>query len=343
MRNDAQFNSFHYEKKHQKELSPLVVQGLNISCINDFVLDSMHMVFLGVVKKMLKSYLTYGYPCSLSRKNQALLDNKFKQIKRLPQEFARQQRSLQYVDRFKATELRTFILYTGPVIMKGILKADHYKHFLFLTIAMSVLFEDAEFRNENLDFALQNLLCFVKYAPFIFGITFMTYNTHSLIHLVDDVERFGCSLNEISAFFYENHLRKLKPCIKKGNNPIAHLVKKIKGLENSNLDQRLFKKEMKIGQQQIGKEKADSFFLLRDHVAIVVRKKTEETYKCVLFEKDNLENFFIHPSESKHINIYYLRDATPFSEREVHVSELKTKMVALRHGMGKVLIKFRHT
>ena len=228
--NSIVFNS---RKKHQKELSPLVVQGLNISCINDFVLDSMHMVFLGVVKKMLKSYLTYGYPCSLSRKNQALLDNKFKQIKRLPQEFARQQRSLQYVDRFKATELRTFILYTGPVIMKGILKADHYKHFLFLTIAMSVLFdEDAEFRNENLDFALENLLCFVKYAPKIFGITFMTYNTHSLIHLLDDVERFGTSLNEISAFFYENHLRKLKPCIKKGNNPIAQLVKKMKGLEN---------------------------------------------------------------------------------------------------------------
>ena len=115
---------------------------------------------------------------------------------------------------------------------------------------MSVLFEDAEFRNENLDFALENLLCFVKYARFIFGITFMTYNTHSLIHLVDDVERFGTSLNEISAFFYENHLRKLKPCIRKGNNPIAQLVKKIKGLENSNLDQRPFKKEMKIGQQQ---------------------------------------------------------------------------------------------
>ena len=209
---------------------------------------------------------------------------------------------------------------------------------------MSVLFdEDAEFRNENLEFALENLLCFVRYAPIMFGITFMTYNTHSLIHLVADVERFGVSLNEISAFFYENHLRKLKPCIRQGNNPISSLVKKIKGLENSNLDQRLFKKEMKIGQQRIGKEKADSFFLLRDHVAIVLRKKSEETYECCFFEKGNLEDFFSHPSESKHINIYYMRDGTPFSLREVHVSELKTKMVGLRHGMGKVLLKLRHT
>ena len=75
--------------------------------------------------------LTYSNPASLSKQNRDLLDKKFKQIKRLPQEIARQQRSLQYVERFKATEYRTFILYTGPVIMKGILKADHYKHFYF--------------------------------------------------------------------------------------------------------------------------------------------------------------------------------------------------------------------
>lgn len=345
MRNDHEFNSFQYKDRHQKEVSPLVVQGLNISCINDFVLDSMHMVFLGVVKKMLKYYHKYGNPASLSKQNRDLLDKKYKQIKRLPQEFARQPRSLEYVDRFKATEYRTLILYTGPVIMKGILKADHYKHFLYLTIAMSVLFdEDAEFRNENLDFALQNLLCFVKYAPRIFGMKFMSYNTHSIIHLVDDVKRFRCSLNEISAFFFENHLRKLKPCVTQGNNPITQVVKKIKGLENSNLDQRPFKKEMKIGQHLSGKEKADSFFMLRDHVAIVVKKKNEETYKCCLFKKCNLENFFIHPSESKHINIYYLRDeGIPYSVRDVHVSELKTKMVGIRHGLGNVLIKLRHT
>ena len=75
LRNDAHFNSFKYENKHQKELSPLVLQGLNISCINDFVLDSMHMVFLGVVKKMLKSYLTYGNSASLKKIEIFLITN----------------------------------------------------------------------------------------------------------------------------------------------------------------------------------------------------------------------------------------------------------------------------
>ena len=243
LRKDDEFNNYRYKKTHQKDLSPIARYEINISCINDFVLDPMHLVFLGVVKKIFQFYKNKK-PAKLSAHNLVLLEERLKEIKRLPEEFARHPRTLDNVDRFKATEFRTLILYTGPVILRGILSNDQYKHFLSLTIAMSVLLdEDDEFRNRNLNVAKQNLVYFVQNASRIFGQNFMTYNTHNLLHLLDDVERFDCSLNDISAFPFENHLRKLKCCVSQGVNPIVQLVKKIKGLETANLDQKPFKKK----------------------------------------------------------------------------------------------------
>ena len=341
LRTDAQFNRCAYVR-HQKAMSPLVTHGLNISCIKDIVLDVMHLVYLGVVKKLLQLYCNSSI---LTRAQKAGIERNFAKIKRLPQEFARQQRTMKYVDRFKATEYRTFLLYTGPVILRGVLSAQQYKHFLFLSIAMSVLCdEDDEYRNAQLEFAHDNLMCFVKYADVIFGEKFMTYNTHGLIHLVDDVRNFNCPIDDISAFPFENHLGKLKRSVRQGKNPIAQLVKRIKGLEITCLDQSLFKKEMKIGQQGNGeKENADSFFLLRNHLAIVVKKKSER-YKCHLFEKDDLTNFFTSPCDSKELDIYHLRDRRPpYSVRYVHASELKTKMVPVPYIDGIALFKLRHT
>lgn len=60
---------------------------------------------------------------------------------------------------------------------------------------------------------------------------FSTYNVHSLQHLPDDVQHFGTSLNEISAFQYENYLFKLKKYVRKSQNPIAQIAKRMKETE----------------------------------------------------------------------------------------------------------------
>ncbi|CAB3993355.1 Hypothetical predicted protein [Paramuricea clavata] len=58
LRTDELFSSLSYEV-HQKELSPLLTCG--VSCVKQFILDYMHMVCLGVTKRILH-YLKNG-PC----------------------------------------------------------------------------------------------------------------------------------------------------------------------------------------------------------------------------------------------------------------------------------------
>jgi hypothetical protein len=64
--------------------------------------------------------------------------------------------------------------------------------------------------NVHTGYARELLVYFVKTSELIYGETFVSYNVHSLIHIADDVEHFGKSLNDISAFQFENHLQKLK-------------------------------------------------------------------------------------------------------------------------------------
>jgi len=49
-----------------------------------------------------------------------------------PREFNRKPRQIEEFADFKATEYRQFMLYTGPVVMHGIVEDDVYLHFLLL-------------------------------------------------------------------------------------------------------------------------------------------------------------------------------------------------------------------
>lgn len=54
----------------------------------------------------------------------------------------------------------------------------------------------------------------------------MTYNFHSLIHLVTNVRNLG-NLNTINCFPFENYLEKLKTLVRSSANPHAQLCRRI--------------------------------------------------------------------------------------------------------------------
>ena len=93
----------------------------------------MHMVCLGVTKHILH-YLKKGpRKCKLSSQQFAQTSDNVKALRgAMPSEFARQPRSLDELERWKATEFCQFLLYTGPVVLRNVVSKDLYQHFLCL-------------------------------------------------------------------------------------------------------------------------------------------------------------------------------------------------------------------
>lgn len=124
-------NDFRVKLQEEHHTGTSILESIsNINMVKDFPSDPMHLIFLGIVKKLL-SLWCFGKPKTklsfhqISEISKLLLH----QRKNIPSEFNRKCRSLFECKRWKATEHRTFLLYTGPVVLKSILKPDQYLNF----------------------------------------------------------------------------------------------------------------------------------------------------------------------------------------------------------------------
>jgi hypothetical protein len=148
LRTDFQFR---HEKDqfedHHNGVSPL--EELDIDMVNSIPYEYMHLVCLGVVRKMLQLWLRgkkkdYRLSAHQSEVISASLLNMKSYV---PSEFARKPRSLREIDRWKATELRQFLLYTGPLVLKGVLNEEHYSIFMCLHVAIRILVSEHLHKN----------------------------------------------------------------------------------------------------------------------------------------------------------------------------------------------------
>ena len=96
---------------------------------------------------------------------------------------------------------------------------------------MRILLSPDDTRNEYIDFAKNLLSYFVAKAKRIYGDSFTVYNIHNLLHLADDCQNLHSSLNDISAFKFENYLRVIKKFIRNANNPVAQIAKRKQKVE----------------------------------------------------------------------------------------------------------------
>lgn len=112
----------------------------NFNIINSFVLDPMHLLYLGVVKILINLWINERSPSKLVYKDiENLSGHLVSLMRQIPCEFNRKSRALAEYKRWKATEFRQFLLYTGPVVLKHVLSNDMYLNFLTLHIAVTIL------------------------------------------------------------------------------------------------------------------------------------------------------------------------------------------------------------
>ncbi|XP_065665704.1 uncharacterized protein LOC136087126 [Hydra vulgaris] len=120
----------------------------------------------------------------------------------IPSEFARKPRSFHEFERWKATEFRQLLLYTGMVCFDGILSPPLYNNFMLLSVAMSIFLSEFLCK-KYASYAHSLLLLFVEHVSELYGKEIITYNMHGLVHLSNDARAFG-PLDNISSFPYEN-------------------------------------------------------------------------------------------------------------------------------------------
>ena len=220
---------------------------------------------------------------------------------KLPSEFVRQPRSLNELDRWKATELRSFLLYAGPIALKGVLSSSYYKHFLSLSLSIKILCDDNEIKhNVLLESAKELLSYFVYNSKECYGDTFCVYNVHGLIHIADDVEYFKKSLQAISAFAFENYLQELKRFVRSRHNPVGQIVKCLGKLEGLSREQKSL--ELKTSDNI-----RDSCFIVENGVVIIQSKLHNGDFVCDFYHKILLEDFLDTFVPCRQFDIFYVK------------------------------------
>jgi hypothetical protein len=231
LRTDDDFSKM-VDKNHHIQLSPLA--SLNLGLVSCFPLDYMHLVCLGVVRKLVSLWLTGPLKTRLGPLSRIKLNDKLVSLARfMPTEFARKPRSVTEFERWKATEYRTFLLYTGPVCLLDSLPAEMYNNFILLCVAISLL-SNPSLCAEYADYTHDLLVLFVNHFGDLYGRDKITYNVHGLIHLHNDAKLYG--VLDTSAFPFENYMGKLERMIRKPKSPLQQLVRRLSEVRDSQLD-----------------------------------------------------------------------------------------------------------
>jgi len=211
-----------YEEHHIGEMSRLVeLPGLDL--VQSFSLDYMHLVCLGAVKKLILLWMHKGplsvrlYSRNANKITSSLLDLKYY----IPSDFVRRTREIQEVGRWKATELRLFLLYIGPVVLKNIVNEDVYTNFMALHVSMLILLSPDY--SQYVDYSKQLLNYFVQTFEILYGRQHISHNIHGLLHLSDDYEHYG-PLDNSSAFVFENFMKELKSKVRKHDKPLEQII-----------------------------------------------------------------------------------------------------------------------
>ena len=188
------------------------------------------------------------------------------------------------------------------------------------------------------------LKLFVDKSPELYTEKFVVYNTHSLTHITNDARHFKCSLNEVSAFPYENHLQFIKQLVRNGGNPIFQVTKRIKEKEYTENWKRSFIYFHVItlhymSLHYISSTLKNSCFLFLNELYAFVRKKWKDgKLVCNILDQSQTENFFFHPCESKLINIAFVKRERHLKLRLLEKIDLYKKVVCLPYEGGYVLI-----
>lgn len=365
LRTDESFQQM-LDEDHHLEQSPF--SSTSIGLVSQFPLDYMHLVCLGVTRKLLGLWMKGPLKTRMPTRVINAISEKMISLREfMPREFSRKPRSLREVDRWKATEFRQFLVYTGPLVLSSQIPVNLYHNFMLLSVAVQILLSPRLCNQSSLiDYSEELLKLFVAHFSKLYGKEMVVYNVHCLLHLADDARKYG-PLDNVSAFPFESYLGTLKKMVKKPSLPlrqvVGHLLRKgeiqksMKNNECTILKQEhsngpvpeghlamsqyayFYHKDLNVhitlctGDNcvQIGNDVClvQNFFVTNDDLYVVYRSFTHK------------ENYFSYPCESKCIGILQV-DSISENLQVSHSREIFKKYVLLPHRNWFIAMPILH-
>ena len=330
LRTDEAFRSQRIPEHHHG-ISPIC--DLAVDMVAIFPIDYMHQVCLGVMKRLLLAWLRGKREVKISAQQVDEVSRRLTDLaKFIPKVFARKPRSLSEVDRWKATEYRQFLLYTGKLALKDVLPSALYSHFLVLSTAICILVCPRLAQAQNL-YAHKLLVYFISRGRELYGDEFLVYNVHSLVHLAEDVQIHG-SLDNCSAFQFENHLQKLKKFVRSGKSPLVQITKRIEEAE-------IITPVQPSAIDSITETKPNNGYILANSSCCEVVSNSnqrdqegEELFLCRLYKKT--QPVFSSPCDSRLIGAYVVKDRNA-RMKLIARKLLSKKAVMIEQGQGKLI------
>ena len=337
-RNDNSFRRREYTTL-QKGPSPFSWLHL-FKPVTAVVYDYMHLVLLGIMRDLItkywmsvtdrkkfqkkngksmrrrRSYRSLKKPYRLTYINILRIENNMKRIRSVcPNEFARKCREFTLAHLWKATELRTFLLCLGPIVLKGRLKNRVYQHFMLLHFAICYLCDPSP-RTDHLGKIQKYLKKFVLEHARIYGEHTIVHNVHALLHIIDDVRRYG-NLDIFSAFAFKNVLSQLRKLIRSGAKAIQQLIKRVEeGITLENIldtNKKIF-------------EETSCYYLHKGHSEGPLAEDVCRT-DCTQYRIMKTKNFILK-TQNEGDNVVMLKNRSFFRVRNI-IKNRDTGMVSL--------------
>lgn len=227
LRNNEEFRGKTYENHNRRDTVLTKIENLDM--INDFPIDYLHNCLLGIMKKLLDLWFGKNGLYTASCKMRISEKIKFHD-KTQPSDFQRKLRGLEKMSLWKGTELRTFLLYIGPIVLNGEISKPHYKNFMLFHVAISILTDKILCVDFN-EIARILINSFVDEFEEIYGQEYVTYNVHLVTHLSSDCKIFG-NLDNFSSFPFESYLGKIKRLVKSPHRPLQQIHNRISEIFN---------------------------------------------------------------------------------------------------------------
>ena len=182
-------------------------------------IDSLHAIFRGIVRQLIHYWFDSQYsrePYSIrehlkkvEERMSAFTPPSF--VQRCPSSISKHERD------WKAHDYKNWFFHYSAPILRDLMPKHLFDHYKLLLFGISTLFKSS-ISEEELELADRALKKFISQFESIYNIRFMSSNVHLILHLVDQVKKFGLLWN-ITAFPFEDMNGHLKNLVHGSNSP----------------------------------------------------------------------------------------------------------------------------